>query len=139
MNLVEIRNALQEIKGKIEQDMVSSAFISKQLGAAPAKPELLDMKALTAIALLDDYLLFAIAQEELDKYSDDELEAMGRPHNLMGMLIENRQIKLTPTPGAKGADCLAYSDKAEENGCHICPWQKTCFPDGLPFKGTVNA
>lgn len=139
MNLVEIRNALQELKGKIEQDMTSSAFVSQKLGAAPAKPELMDMKALTAISLLEDYLLFEIAQEELDKYSDEELEAMGRPHNMMGFLISHHQIKLTPTPGAKGADCLAYKDTEAENGCHICPWQKTCFPDGLPFKGTVNA
>lgn len=137
MNLVELRTSLQNLKDKIEQDMTSTAFISKQLGTNPPIPELLDMKALTAIALLDDYLLFAMAQEQLDQYTDEEMEAMGKAHNLTGILIENHQIKLTPTPGAKGADCLAYTDKAEENGCHVCPWQKMCFPDGLPFPAPV--
>ncbi len=137
MKLVEIRTALLDMRGKIEQEMSSDAFVSAKCGRVP-NPDRSSIKALAAIDALDDYLLFAIAQEELDNYSDEELMAMGEPHNMMGFLIANHQIKLTPTPGAKGADCLAYKNTAEENGCHICPWQKKCFPDGLPFKETVT-
>lgn len=132
MDLKEIREALQQLKGKVVKDLEQDAIIGVK-GFGSVQLDANRMKAFAAIDILDDYLDMEIIQEALDAYSDEELEAMGRPHNLMGILIEARKIKLTPTPGGKGVNCLAYKDTADENGCHICAYQKTCFPDGLPF------
>lgn len=137
VDLKKIREDLQKLKANLMKDLEQDVFIGYK-GFGTVKLDAGKLRVLGAFDILDDYLDQEIIQELLDAYTDEELEDMGWPKNLMMYLIEGRQIKLTPTPGAKGADCLAYKATAKENGCKICPYKKTCFPEGLVFKEDVK-
>ena len=135
LSITDLRDALQELKEKITEDLNESAAVGfKCFGTY--KVDLDAAKALAAIDILDSFLFMEKVSEDMDTqdYTDEEICEPNRCNNAMAILIETDRIKLTPTPNGRGVGCAAYRDSKEENACCVCHFRKTCFGGNLPFK-----